>query len=49
VLVGEPHDGLDLLDRLGLDHRGGLVVVPVEMPERVAEFAHLIGLDEHVL
>ena len=49
MLVGEPHDRLDLLHRLGLDHRAGLVVVPVEVPERVPELAHLIGIGEHVV
>jgi hypothetical protein len=49
VLVREPYDGLDLLHGRGLDDRAGLIVVPVEMPERVAELPHLIGIGEHVL
>src|SRR6185437_7160948 len=49
MLAGEPHDRLDLLHRLGLDDRARLVVVPVEVPERVAELPHLFGTREHVV
>jgi hypothetical protein len=42
VPVGDPHDLLDLLDRLGHDDGRGRVVVPGRVRERVAELAQLL-------
>src|SRR5581483_1033719 len=49
ALVGDADDRLDLLDRLRLDDRGGVVVVPALEPERVAELAQVLLGREHVL
>ncbi len=43
VLVGQPHDRLDLLDARRHHHRRGRVVVPRRVRERVAELAQ-VGL-----
>jgi hypothetical protein len=49
VLVRDPHDRLELLDRLGLHDGGGLVVVPSGVPVGIAELPQLLVIGEHVL
>ena len=49
VVVRDPHDRLELLDRLGLHDGGGLVVVPPREPVGVAELPQLLDVGEHVL
>jgi hypothetical protein len=49
VLVRDPHDLLDLLDRLGHEHGGRRVVVPRRERERVAELAELVLAGDHRL
>src|SRR5262249_18705281 len=49
VLVRDPHDRLDLLDRLRLHDRRRLVVVPPAVPEWVPELAHRLLVGQYVL
>jgi hypothetical protein len=49
VLVRDPHDLLDLLDRLGHDHRRGGVVVPALVGKRVAKLAQVGLVGEHAV
>ncbi len=49
VLVRHPDDLLNLLDRLRHDHRGGRVLVPGRIRERVAELPQLVFTGEDVL
>ena len=48
-LVRDPHDRLDLLDRLRHDDRGGRVVVPGRERERVAELVEVLLRGQHPL
>ncbi len=47
MLVRDPHDRLDLLDRLRHERRRGRVVVPRRERERVAERAELVVAGDH--
>ena len=49
ALVRDADDRLDLLDAVRLHDRRGLVLVPRQVPERVAELAQVRRLGEHVL
>jgi hypothetical protein len=49
VLVGEPHDRLDLLDRRRHDDRRRRVLLPRRVLERVAELAQVLVGGQHLV